>query len=322
MNKKFKNLNIEECCFFDIETTSQNEELDLNSKEFELWQWKNRDKVTGEFLTDVELQELYKKTAALKIGYNKIVTIGVGFVRDGEVRIKSLSGSEEDIIKQFCKIINNFKYAVTFNGILFDMPVIVTNGNKYFDISSELKDDFNTSQKKEWHLEKHQDLMAVVKGSHYNNISFDEACYMFGVESPKDDIKGSEVTKTYYSGGIDRIRNYVKKDVFALVQLFRALRHEDKFENFVDVDGDKTEEVNQTLLQELYNTKNFSTDFQERLRKQLKERKMLKKEIKTVEKLLLSHYLDKIEITSFDKKETEAINKEREKEIKEFIKTL
>ncbi len=37
MNKKFKNVDIEECCFFDIETVSKNEELDLNSKEFELW---------------------------------------------------------------------------------------------------------------------------------------------------------------------------------------------------------------------------------------------------------------------------------------------
>lgn len=290
MNKNFKKINIEECIFYDVECVSANEQLDLNSKEFELWQWKNRDKVTGEFLTDVELQELYKKAAALKIGYNKIVTIGVGFVRDGDVRIKSLSGSEEEIIRQFCQIANNFKYAVSFNGISFDMPLIVNNGNKYFDISIALKDEFNTSQKKEWHLDKHQDLMLVVKGSHYNNVSFDEACYMYGVESPKDDIKGSEVTKTYYSGGIDRIRNYVKKDVFALVQLFRALRHENKFDDFCDVDGQETKEEEQPILLEIYNSKELNID---KLKAYLKERNYTSDDFEEVRDIILSVYLDK-----------------------------
>ncbi len=262
---------------------------------------------------------MYKKTAALKIGYNKIVTIGVGFVKNGEVRIKSLIGTEEEIIKQFCPIINNFKYAVTFNGIAFDMPVIVSNGNKYFDISQELKDDFNTSQKKEWHLEKHQDLMTVVKGSHYSNISFDEACYMYGVDSPKDDIKGSEVTKTYYEEGIEKIVKYVKKDVFALVQLFQALRHEPKSESFVDADNKVVETPQQTLLQELHRTKSFSKGFRDRLKKQLLERKVTKEELETVERLLVSHYLEAIGVMDMDKKVKEEENKKREEEIKEFI---
>ena len=50
--------------------------------------------------------------------------------------------------------------------------------------------------------------------------------------------------------------------------------------------------------------------------------KLAKAEIKTVEKLLLSHYLDKINIMAFDKKETEEINRQRTLEVKEFIKTL
>ena len=103
MNKKLKSVNIEKTLFFDIEVVRKSKILDINSREFELYQKKTRNKETDEFLSDDDAVMDYHKRAALKMGYTKIVSIGVGFVKGGEVHIKAIDeGTEEEIIKQTC----------------------------------------------------------------------------------------------------------------------------------------------------------------------------------------------------------------------------
>lgn len=287
MNTTFKKINIEDCLFFDGEMVSLNPELKIDSKEYDLWQWKNRDKNTDEFLSDEELQRLYKRTSALKIGYNKVVTVGVGFVKDNNVRVKALKGDEKDILMEFFKYASKFKYLVSFNGIGFDMPVFIANGNKHFDVTEYLIDSHNVSQKKSWDLKSHIDLIEVIKGSHYNNLSFDECCYMYGVKSPKEgDIKGDKVTETYYTIGINPILDYVKKDVFSLINLFRATRHEVQFENYVDVSESQEEVSNKTPLQTLYEQKEISVEFQNYIKGLLAEKKPTAKEKKILKDIL------------------------------------
>jgi hypothetical protein len=44
------------------------------------------------------------------------------------------------------------------------------------------------------------------------------------IDTPKDDISGSQVTETFYKGEIERIANYCNKDVIASIELFLALQ--------------------------------------------------------------------------------------------------
>ena len=47
MNSKFRKINPEGLLFFDIETVRKQDVLDVDSTEFGLFQYKNRDKATG-----------------------------------------------------------------------------------------------------------------------------------------------------------------------------------------------------------------------------------------------------------------------------------
>lgn len=320
MNIKLKRVPVTDCLFFDSETASLNKFLKEGTREYGLFQWKNRDKETNEVLDGEELQKLYERKAPLTLGYNQVVTIGVGFVSpEGEVRVMSIVGTESDIIKKFCEIANTFKFLVSFNGISFDMPMIVANGNKTLDMATTLADKHNTSQKKEWNLDAHYDLLNVIRGTHYVNVSFDEACYMYDVPSPKTGVKGHEVSGVFHSGGIDSIRTYVKDDVFALIQLFQAMRHETVSTTFTDVDEQpkavtkktttkKTstkkevkEEVapevsflgKSNALVKLNETKLFSEELQAELREDLKKGKYKKSDREAVFTLLLAGYLEK-----------------------------
>lgn len=90
MNSSLKKIPIEKVLFFDIESVRQTKELDPESKEFQLYRKKIRDKVTDELPSVEYTLEDYKKRAALKMGYIKIITISIAFVRANEVYVKAL----------------------------------------------------------------------------------------------------------------------------------------------------------------------------------------------------------------------------------------
>lgn len=321
MNQTIKKINQERVLFFDIEDVRRSEELDINSREFNLFQKKTRNKDTDELLPDNEVVEEYKKRAALKMCYTKIITIGVGFIKDGEVHIKSIEGSEEEVIKQFCTIAQSFDYVAGSNIIAFDIPMLINNGYRYFDVCEILPDRFVTSGKKPWNLDRIIDLQEVFKGTHYSSSSLDEMCYHFNLPSPKADIDGSEVSEVYYSEGVERISKYVKQDVFACVNLFKKMRFEMPFVNFLDKNEAKQIESfveDSPLLIKLYNTKQFNDE----VKTDLSGKKILKKDKPTVEKLVLAAYLEQIGVMDTNKKELNQINEQRTKEVKEFFKTL
>lgn len=277
MNKKLKSVNTERVLFFDIEVARKSKELDPNSREFDLYQKKIRNRETDEFPTEQQTIEDYAKRAGLKMGYTRIVSIGVGFIKGGEVHIKAIDeGTEEDIIKEFCKITQSFEYISGANILGYDLPMIVNNGFKYFDVSEVLPDQFTPSGKKSWNLDKVLDLMDIFRGTHYTNSSVDELCYHFDIPSPKTDLDGSKVSEEYWNNGVEKISEYVKKDVFANINIFRKMRFEPIFESFKDKNNFKVEKL--PLLQRIFNNKNIINDDRTEVLTLLKKTKLTKKE--------------------------------------------
>ena len=321
MNKKFQGINIEDVIFFDAEVVRANKELEIDSREYELFQRKTRNRDTDEFLTDEELKEEYKKRAALKRGYNKIVTIGVGFVKDGVSYIKAITGDEEFVIREFVKIANKFKYNCSFNGIAFDLPMIVGNGMKYFNIAEELKDPFNPSGKKPWNMDMCIDLMEVFKGSHYYSSSLDEVCYHFDIPSPKDDIDGSEVSETYYNGDKTRIYEYVKRDVLSNINVFLRMQGKEIFKDFVDrsskkdIEGEFSGRKVHPIVQ-LIETKDFNDEVKDGIKQLLKGKKVLKKDRKILQDIVTRSAINDKMFES----DQASIRKEKTEAVDEFFK--
>jgi hypothetical protein len=313
MNSKFQKINIEDVLFFDAEVVRKNKELEIDSLEYQLYQKKTRNRETDEFLTDEELQEDYKKRAALKIGYNKIVTIGVGFVKNNTPYIKSIEGTEEEVIKIFCELTQQFKYVCGANILAYDLPMIINNGWKYFNVVQVLPDQFLTSGKKQWNLDMVIDLMETFKGTHYYNSSVEEICYHFDIPTPKDDISGAEVSETYYNEGIGRISTYVKKDVLANINIFLKMQGKDIYTEFVDRSDIQIVDE-RTVLEKLYATNQLTDNLKKDIEKLTQKKKLTATDKKNLVKILLSVYQ-----TKGDKV---AVKKEKQTEVEEFIKTL
>jgi len=77
------------------------------------------------------------------------------------------------------------------------------------------------SGKKPWEV-NHLDTMELWKfGDFKNYTSLELLATVFGIPTPKDDIKGSDVARVYWHDhDLDRIVVYCQKDVGTIVNLF------------------------------------------------------------------------------------------------------
>lgn len=323
MNINLKKIAIEKVLFFDIETVRKSEKLDPTSKEYELYRKKIRDRITDELPSEADTIADYNKRAALKIGYIKIITISIAFVRKNEVYVKALTGTEEEILKEFFTITNKFDYVCGVNILGYDLPVCYLNAAKTFDFTEIVPDKFVTSGKKPWELKSVIDLMDIAKGTHYANMSLDEMLYHFGLDSSKNDIDGSQVSEVYYAEGMDRILEYAKKDVFANVNLFRVMQFAEPFADFIDRNEDESTEAEDdvkedTALQKLYKTNYFSDSIKESLRKHFSKKRLTKNDKDFIQSILEDIYIR----TAFMASDTADVKESKKAEIQEFLKTL
>jgi 3'-5' exonuclease len=321
MNINLKKIPIEKVLFFDIESVRQTKDLDPESKEFQLYRKKIRDKVTDELPSVEDTIADYNKRAALRIGYIKVIAISIAFVRAGEVYVKALVGEEEDILKEFFDITAKFDYISGVNILGYDLPVCYLNAAKYFDYTDIVPDRFVTSGKKPWELKSVIDLMDILRGTHYANMSLDEMLYHFGLDSSKTDIDGSQVSEVYYSEGMDRITEYAKKDVFANVNLFQAMQFKAPFKSYIDRNETSSSEPmvqEDSALQKLYQTDYLSDSIKESLKKIFGKKRLTQKDKDFVQDILENIYIR----TTFMASDSEDIKQSKKAEIQEFLKTI
>lgn len=268
MNVKSRNTNPENLFFWDIETVRRQKVLDVNSEEFNLYQYKFRNRDTGDLMSDEEVVKHYEKNAALYPAYNKIVCISVGFIKGDTLYYKSLTGTQKEIITEFYTLYNSNKLvSTTYNGLRFDTPIVRI---KAFESGVEViaKDEISDAGVKPWDLEANNlDIMDLIKGSYYNPLSFAECCFLFGVDTPKGDISGADVSRVYWEEGeegLNRIANYCNQDVRALAELFCSITgRKGLIKNFVDKTGSKQEKI--PLMNAIANSKSISKDQEKEL---------------------------------------------------------
>ena len=167
--------------------------------------------------------QLYPQ-AGIYAEFGKVICISSGFFRNGEFRLKSFAGDQEDeLLTDFASLLKN--HFNTPENLLFD------NNGKEFNYSFlsrrmlvngiSLPPILNLAGKKPWDV-KHLDTMELWKfGDYKNYTSLDLLAYLFGIDTPKDDMDGSMVSEVYYvEKDLEKIIEYCQKDTLTVAQLF------------------------------------------------------------------------------------------------------
>jgi 3'-5' exonuclease len=67
-------------------------------------------------------------------------------------------------------------------------------------------------------------------GDYKNYTSLELLANVFGIPTPKDDIKGSDVGRVFWQeNDVERIKKYCEKDVITIARLFLCYRGENIF---------------------------------------------------------------------------------------------
>ncbi|MCW3076798.1 MAG: 3-5 exonuclease [Bacteroidetes bacterium] len=211
-------IKIENILFLDIETvplTYKYNALDRFTKE--LWDRK------WQFNKEVPAENQYEK-AGIYAEFAKVVCIGVGFYNGNKFRIKALSSENEvDILKELSDLLEqHFNTSAhllcAHNGKEFDFPFLC---RRFLINNLPLPKALQIQGMRPWEV-RHIDTMDLWKfGDVKNYSSLNLLAHVLGIPSPKDEMDGSQVSKTFYEEkNLEKISSYCKKDVITLARVY------------------------------------------------------------------------------------------------------
>jgi len=220
-------LKLEHILFLDIETVPEHAAYDqLDETLKPLWENKTRYQRKDQFSPE----EFYDR-AGIWAEFGKIICISVGFFKghgsDKQFRIKSFSGEEAEILKDFKELLQQHfsrrqHLLCAHNGKEFDFPFIA---RRMIIHGIELPSKLNLFGKKPWEV-AHLDTMELWKfGDYKHYTSLKLLANILGIPSPKEDIDGSQVRQVYYEeGALSRIVEYCQRDTLTVAQIILKLR--------------------------------------------------------------------------------------------------
>ena len=224
-----KKIALRNLLFLDIETVPENATFaELSEEKQKLWEAKSQYQRKEEFTP-----EEYYDRAGIWAEFGKIVCISVGyFAFQGEkrnFRTTTFCGEEKELLIAFKNLLESHfgrpqHLLCAHNGKEFDFPYIA---RRMLIHNIELPNKLNMFGKKPWEV-PHLDTLELWKfGDYKHYTSLKLLCNVLGIPSPKEDIDGSQVCKTFYEeGDVDRIVSYCERDVVAIAQVILRLRQE------------------------------------------------------------------------------------------------
>lgn len=224
------NVNIKKVLFFDVETvgmTSTYEDLEIeNPRMATLWSnWQDKYQETNK---GQSLNELWENKAGLHAEYGKVVCVSFGYYDDGmNIKVNSFYGhNEKEILTKTMGVMNNADKKGLYLG-----GHTITNFDNVFLWKRMLANGINPPasisvwDKKPWDL-KFFDISKVWSDGAWKEsfTSLDTMCAIFGVETPKAELKGSMVHHSYWKqSGIETIKTYCESDVRATMEIGNKL---------------------------------------------------------------------------------------------------
>jgi 3'-5' exonuclease len=222
-----ENVNIENILFLDIETVPIVSDYDKLPENFRTL-WDKKAELLGSYDRRMEKEpgtpEGIFRRAGIYAEFGKIICISTGIIRNQSVWIKSFYGDDEkEILMDFSEMLSkakgkSFQFLCAHNGKEFDYPFLI---RRMLINGLPVPGLLDLVGKKPWEV-NHFDTMELWKfGDYKNYTSLELLATVFGIPSPKDDIRGEDIARVYWEEkDMERIVTYCQKDVLTIVNLF------------------------------------------------------------------------------------------------------
>lgn len=222
---------MENILFLDVETVPLKYKYnELDPYEKQLWDMK----VKHLDLDEASAKKHYEERAGVQAEFSKIVCISTAIVyrekNKRRIRVKSFyDHDEKKVLEGFCNLVNTHFNGLTHhlcahNGREFDFPFLC---RRLLVNNMKLPAILSINGKKPWETRLLDTMELWRFGDHRNFTSLELLAHLFGVPSPKEDIRGEDVKHVYYKDkDLERISAYCKRDALTVAQLFLKFRNE------------------------------------------------------------------------------------------------
>ena len=268
-----------------------------------------------------ELTEKFRLNVWRNALFSEITSIILAFEYQGTLRVKYLTGTEKDLLQSFVNIVkNDFKeYQLAHFDAGIVLPFIGVRLQKNGFINSP-HIGLKYQGCRPWDL-KGLDLKQYFKGAGDYSYSLEEISYILNIDY--DGIIPYEDEFIYYNNGdFESLNNSAIKKIELLSKIHRTLLELPELETvLVREKVEKVEEVKpQNFLALLYQTQAMTLEIRQGLEKQLKKKRLTKRDKEVIREILLGVYIQNDFING--QQDTKATIDKKTQEVDEFLKTI
>lgn len=301
--------------YFKLTTVPQTE--DVAGKELDLYFKKYQESNKLEDLN--QAKEDYYLNSSKNPLFGKIYSLTVGYLNGNEARISILKGDEKNIIQEFINLCNNehfAKHQVAGWNFSFLLPFLRIRAKKN-RIHQKLHKDCEDLAKKAWTITG-LDLFDVWKGLGWFQSSLEEVAELT-FDLGTNFVDGKDVYRLFKEQKFEDLDNSSADEITALINVHKGIKGEEFItEKSISIKVlEDVKEVEQPLLQKLYNNNQITLDIKKEVEALVKSKKPTKKEKEHLFTILRGVYV-RCDFVNKDQDGKKVIE-QKEKEIKELL---
>ena len=309
--------------YWKLQSINQTDELEIESKEYDLYrEHYKKDYNTRELMSVQETVEHYRINAFKNPLFSRIFSLTVAIVEDNVVKIIYYTGAEKDLIQTFLNTLkkDRFKdYLVTHFGAEYILPYLGTRIDKN-GIRTSIPSGLLYKGLRPWNLQGFCVRDYYSGAGNYKN-SLKELAWIYGLETsfiePVDEF-------TYYrTGQLKELKESAVDEIYTLVNVHRLIVGEAIVEEFTcnELYVEAVEEVKPVnFLALLWESQAMTLEVRAGLEKQLKKKKLTKRDKEIVREIILGVYISNDFISG--QQDTKATIEKKTKEVDKFLETI
>lgn len=309
--------------YWKLQSVNQSDELEIDSLEYNLYRKHyKKDYVTRELMTMQETIEHYRLNAWKNPLFSRIFSLTVAIVEDNIVKIIYYTGAEKDLIQTFLNTVkkDRFKdYTLTHFGAETILPYLGTRIDKN-GIKATTPSGLQYKGLRPWNLQGFC-LRDYYSGAGVYKNSLEEIASIYGL--PCDFIEPVDEFTYYTAGRLEELKTSAANEIFTLVNAHRLMVGENIIEDLTcnELFVESVEEVKPVnFLALLWESQAMTLEVRQGLEKQLKKKKLTKRDREIVREIILGVYIQNDFING--SQDTKATIEKKTKEVETFLATI
>lgn len=309
--------------YWKLQSINSNNSLEVGSEEFNIYREKfKKNFETRELMSEEETLIHYAYNAWRNPLFSRIYSMTLAFVDNNQLRIKYFIGEERDLLQSFLNTVKGdyFKdYQLVHSDAEYMLPYLGTRLDLH-GFRTALPKDLQYKGLRPWNLTG-LSVRDYYQGAGAYKHSLKEIAWVFGLKT--DYIEPVDEFMYYRGNKLEELRESAINEIKTLVNVHRLMTGEESIEDvsWTEEKLEKVEELKPTnFLALLYESQAMTLEVRTGLEKQLKKKKLTKRDREIVREIILGVYLQNDFINGVQ--DTKATIEKKTKEVDEFLATI